>query len=172
MPEQGKKELTEQQKIFCSEWLSNGFKGKDAAITAGYSPKTAENSASRLLSQVKIQDYLSQLKDEREKRTQINADFVLLQAAKIHKRCMQEREQVYEYVNGKKEAVLTEDGEPVYKFDANGAIKSLETIAKHVNIKAFDMPKETKEIDVNFNVSAKDVAKDILFALAKAQKEK
>ncbi len=36
-----KKELTAKQKLFCSNYLSNGFNATQAAITAGYSEDTA-----------------------------------------------------------------------------------------------------------------------------------
>ena len=45
--------LTAKQAIFVQKWL-NTFNGKQAAIAAGYSEKTAEQQAARLLSNVKV----------------------------------------------------------------------------------------------------------------------
>ncbi|MCP4266229.1 MAG: terminase small subunit [Candidatus Brocadiaceae bacterium] len=65
-----KKELTEQQRAFCDEYIRNNFNAKQAAITAGYSEKTAEVKGSQLLSIVKVRDYtknrINELLDNRE----------------------------------------------------------------------------------------------------------
>lgn len=45
--------LTAKQSIFVQKWLQT-FNGKKAAIAAGYSEKTAEQQAARLLSNVKV----------------------------------------------------------------------------------------------------------------------
>lgn len=50
-------EITEKQKKFCQEYLKDN-NGKQAAIRTGYSKKTAESQASRLLSNAKVQEYL------------------------------------------------------------------------------------------------------------------
>lgn len=75
------KKLTEQQERFCREYLKD-LNGKQSAIRAGYSEKTAENQASRLLSNAKVRDLVYKLNQERIKRTEIDADFVLFE----HKR--------------------------------------------------------------------------------------
>lgn len=48
--------LTAKQRRFVEEYCSNGFNATKAAITAGYSVKTAQEQSSRLLSNVIIQD--------------------------------------------------------------------------------------------------------------------
>lgn len=45
--------LTQRQQMFVDEYLVD-LNGKQAAIRAGYSPKTAEVQASRLLTVVKV----------------------------------------------------------------------------------------------------------------------
>ncbi|MBC9178559.1 terminase small subunit [Pseudoroseomonas ludipueritiae] len=50
--------LTEKQRLFVRAYLIDG-NGKKAAIAAGYSPNGAEVAASRLLSQVKVQEALA-----------------------------------------------------------------------------------------------------------------
>lgn len=55
--------LRPQQEQFCREYLSTmPLNGTQAAIRAGYSKKTAESQASRLLSSVKIQERIEELK--------------------------------------------------------------------------------------------------------------
>lgn len=55
------RELTEQQKQFVVELIKNNFNAKQAAISAGYSEKTADSQASRLLKNVKVLEYKEKL---------------------------------------------------------------------------------------------------------------
>lgn len=52
--------LNSKQQAFCREYILDR-NGKQAAIRAGYSPKTAENQASRLLSNDKVKEYVREL---------------------------------------------------------------------------------------------------------------
>ena len=69
--------------------------------------------------------------DERSKVTKINANYVLMQAVKLHERCMQEIEPVMERRDGE----MVPTGE--YKFEHSGAAKALEIIGKHTAVQAF-----------------------------------
>lgn len=51
--------LTPKQKMFVSAYLANGMNATQAAITAGYSKKTAKSQGARLLTNVDIADALS-----------------------------------------------------------------------------------------------------------------
>lgn len=53
--------LEPRQLLFCYEYLRNKFNGTAAAIAAGYSAKTAEVQASRLLSYAKIKQAIEKL---------------------------------------------------------------------------------------------------------------
>lgn len=70
------RELTPKRKRFADEYLCD-LNGKQAAIRAGYSEKTAEIQASRLLSNDKVKEYVAAKMAEREKRTEITQDMVL-----------------------------------------------------------------------------------------------
>lgn len=48
-----------KQKTFVDEYVKNGFQGAAAARKAGYAERTARITASKLLSQANVQDYLS-----------------------------------------------------------------------------------------------------------------
>lgn len=74
--------LTAKQKRFCDEYLID-LNATQAAIRAGYSPKTACEQASRLLANVKVQDEIAIEMAERSKRTGINQDRVLMEIAKM-----------------------------------------------------------------------------------------
>ena len=74
--------LNEKQKRFVSEYIID-LNAKQAAIRAGYSPKTAEVQASRLLSLVKVQTEITKAMEDREKRTGITQDRVLAELSAI-----------------------------------------------------------------------------------------
>ena len=50
-----KGELNDRQRLFCMQYVKNFFHGTKAAIAAGYSENTANEQASRLLTNVNIQ---------------------------------------------------------------------------------------------------------------------
>lgn len=74
--------LNEKQLAFCREYIID-FNQTQSAIRAGYSEKTAGATASRLLTNVKIQAEIKRLVNERAERTGITADRVVQQLAKI-----------------------------------------------------------------------------------------
>ncbi len=74
--------LTEKQQRFVAEYLID-LNGTQAAIRAGYSAKTADVQASRMLGNVKVQQAISEAMAERSKRTGVNQDRVVLELAKI-----------------------------------------------------------------------------------------
>ncbi|MFC2476107.1 MAG: terminase small subunit [Catonella sp.] len=74
--------ISERQKRFVSEYIID-LNAKQAAIRAGYSPKTAEVQASRLLSLVKVQTEIAKAMEDREKRTGITQDRVLAELSAI-----------------------------------------------------------------------------------------
>jgi phage terminase small subunit len=74
--------LKDKQLAFCREYIVD-LNQTQAAIRAGYSEKTAGATASRLLKNVKIQDEINRLKEERAERTGITADEVVEHLARI-----------------------------------------------------------------------------------------
>lgn len=75
-------ELTEKQKRFCEEYLID-LNATQAAIRAGYSEETARQIGSENLSKPYIEARIQALKEERSKRTEITADNVLKELAKL-----------------------------------------------------------------------------------------
>lgn len=74
--------LTEKQRRFVEEYLID-LNATQAAIRAGYSVKTADQQASRMLTNVKVQQTIALAMAERSKRTGINQDRVVLELAKM-----------------------------------------------------------------------------------------
>jgi len=77
-----KPKLTPKQARFCSEYIVD-LNGTQAAIRAGYSPNAANEIAAALLAKTSIQSSVSELQEDREKRTQITQDKVLSAHATI-----------------------------------------------------------------------------------------
>ena len=80
--------LTTKQQLFVDEYLVD-LNATRAAIRAGYSEKTAEFQASRLLKNVKIEKMLSIRMKARERRTAITHDKVLEDIERIKQNAMQ-----------------------------------------------------------------------------------
>lgn len=76
------KELTAQEQRFVNEYLID-LCLKDAAIRAGYSPRSASVTASRLMNKEKVRDAIEIAMAERSRRCGISQDRVLNELAKI-----------------------------------------------------------------------------------------
>lgn len=76
------KGLSPRVELFCQEYVVDR-NGTQAAIRTGYSPKTAQVQASRLLSNAKVRARINELLEEKSKRTQITSDTVLRELLRI-----------------------------------------------------------------------------------------
>lgn len=74
--------LTPKQQQFVKEYLVD-LNGTQAAIRAGYSPKTAQPQSSRLLLNVMVQRAINEGMRKRAKRVEVNADSVVAELAKL-----------------------------------------------------------------------------------------
>jgi phage terminase small subunit len=59
-----KDELTDQQRLFCMEYVTTFFNGTKAAINAGYAKESATEQASRLLTKDKVKDLVAIYKSD------------------------------------------------------------------------------------------------------------
>lgn len=73
---------TSKKALFVKEYLVD-LNGAQAAIRAGYSKKAAKEQASRLLADVNIKTAIQLEMDKRAKKTEITAEMVLREIAKI-----------------------------------------------------------------------------------------
>lgn len=74
--------LTPKQERFCKEYVID-LNGSQAAIRAGYSKKSANVEASRLLTNDNIVEFIAQLQAKISERLEISADKVVQELAKI-----------------------------------------------------------------------------------------
>lgn len=76
--------LTDQMFLFCQEYVTRGFKDATGAYRAAYpkcSEKSAAQSASRTLKNIKVAGFLTQVQEKAAKKVQLVADHVL---AEVH----------------------------------------------------------------------------------------
>jgi phage terminase small subunit len=123
--------LTNKQKVFCEEYIKDS-NGTQAAIRAGYSVASAQQTAASNMLKHVVKEYIVELQTERSTETKIDAAWVLMSAKKVYDRCMQE------------EAVTDREGSPTgeYKFEHSGANAALGIIGKHIDVQAFLDKKE------------------------------
>jgi len=74
--------LTAKMKRFAEEYIVD-LNATQAAIRAGYSANSAKQIANETLTKPDLQAYIQELMDARSKRTEITADMVLREYAKI-----------------------------------------------------------------------------------------
>lgn len=74
--------MKDRQERFCEEYLKD-LNATEAAKRAGYSKRTAHSSGPRLLENVDIKKYISKLKRKRSEKTEITAEKVLKEIAKM-----------------------------------------------------------------------------------------
>lgn len=75
--------MTPKQKKFAHEYLINGFNATKAAISAGYSKKTARSQGQRLLTNVDISEYVAQKKAKLIDKYEVTEDKLIREMAKI-----------------------------------------------------------------------------------------
>lgn len=105
--------LNDRQKRFADEYLID-LNATQAAIRAGYSKKTANEQAARLLANVSLQEYVQFRAKQREKRTEITQDRVLAELAKV----------------GFKDAADYTDADLKY----SNKLKALELLGRHLGL--------------------------------------
>lgn len=82
------KKLTQQQELFCQQYVID-YNGTQAACRAGYSEKTAEVQASRLLRNVKVLSRVRAIQKERLEKLAVTQESVILKLLEVYDRCMQ-----------------------------------------------------------------------------------
>jgi phage terminase small subunit len=141
---------------FCQEYMKD-LNGAQAAIRAGYSEKGANVKGAQLLAIVSISERIAELMQERQQRTQVTADMVIAELAKIG------FHNVQDFVNGgnsilelkhldanKTAAVsavkttLKADGDLVSEVKFHDKVAALEKLGKHLGIFERDNKQKTE----------------------------
>ena len=174
--------LSPKQKLFVDEYLID-LNAKQAAIRAGYSAKTAERSGPRVLCSVVVQSVLAERIAEREKRTEINADYVLKRLAEIDQmdcldilndngsvKPISKWPKIWrQFISGLDIADIFEgSGEErelvglLKKIKWPDKLKNLELLGKHVSVQAF---KEKMELTGDVRIEVTDARERVLAKL-------
>ena len=144
--------LTDKQELFAREYLKD-LNGTQAAIRAGYSEKTANEQASRLLANVNVQKFVAELKSARVEQTGIDAAYVLRRLVEIDQMdvldILLQNGELKPIKDWPKVWRTTLSGMDVVEMvSADGAallkkikwpdkVKNLELLGKHVSVQAF-----------------------------------
>lgn len=144
--------LTDKQSAFCLEYMVD-LNATQAAIRANYSKKTAGSVGHENLQKPEIQARLAVLIDERSKRVQVDADWVLKQMKDIHeldvidildntgnfKKVTDWTKPWRMYISGMDiQEMLSGDTESITrKIKWPDKVKNLEMIGRHVNVNAW-----------------------------------
>lgn len=139
-------EMTNKQKMFVKEYVKD-LNASQAAIRAGYSEDTAKQIGYENLTKPYIQEAIQKEIDDRTKKVEISAEYVLGSLKQIADRCMQ-AEEVMKYDSEVKDYVSV--GE--YKFDPSGANKSLELLGKYLKMWTDKTETENKNTNVNMTL--------------------
>jgi phage terminase small subunit len=75
--------LPSKQRVFCLEYVGNGFNATRAAKKAGYSAKTADSQGSRLLKNAKVAAAIAAFTGKACAKREITAERVLDEIAKL-----------------------------------------------------------------------------------------
>lgn len=119
MADETKKAITDKQKRFVREWLVD-MNGTRAAIRAGYSEKSAAQTASRLMKDPAVREYRDTLLKEEFDSLGITRHSLAVEVWRVYKRCaavtpvLQWDSNLREYI---------ESG--VWEFNARGCLKAL-----------------------------------------------
>lgn len=123
------KELSPKRARFVEEYLVD-LNAKQAAIRAGYSERSAESQASRLLSNAKVKAVVEAAMAERAKKVGLSQEYVIRNLLEIVERTMQRAP----VLSMKGEQIQDDQGRDVWQFDAKNANKALELLGKHLGM--------------------------------------
>jgi phage terminase small subunit len=126
-------ELKGKQADFVREYLVD-LNATQAAIRAGYSPKTARSIANEILTKPDIQAAIERARQKLAERTELTQDEVIKGIRATIDRCNQS-EAVCD-ANGKPLMVTTPAGNlvPAYRFEPMAVLRGWELLGKHLGM--------------------------------------
>lgn len=162
--------MNPKQERFCREYVID-LNGTQAAIRAGYSEKTANEQAAQLLAKLSIKNKIKELQNKIQERTEITADMVVNELAKIGFSNVQDYissgNEIADIskVDKKKAASVgaietvtktrtvgeTEVTETTTKFKLYDKVKALEQLGRHLGIFEKDNSQKERTVQVNIN---------------------
>lgn len=152
--------LKDKQEMFCREYLID-LNATQAAIRAGYSEKTANRTASEIMSKPDIQNRISELKVQRNDLVGINAAYVLNRLVEIDQMDVLDiltdsgdLKPIADWpkawrttLSGLEVTAMMGDGDSaalLKKIKWPDKVKNLELLGKHISVQAFKEQVEQK----------------------------
>lgn len=119
MAENAAKELTDKQRRFVREWMID-MNGTRAAIRAGYSEKSAAQTANRLMKTPEVRAYRDELLKEEFDALGVTHHSLAVEVWRLYQRCI-EAVPVLAWDSAAKEYVETGQ----WQFNSKGALKAV-----------------------------------------------
>jgi phage terminase small subunit len=142
--------MTPKQTLFVAEYLANGLNATKAAISAGYSEKTANKTGPRMLVNAGIAAAIAKKTGKRLAKLEVTADYVLTTIVSTIERCSQSEQVMFRGV----------PVEGVYMFDPTNVLKGAELLGKYLK-----MFTERVEVDSNHDFEVQDIKQKLLAKL-------
>lgn len=144
--------MTKKQLKFVDEYLKD-FNATQAAIRAGFSRNGASVAGTRMLANASLLSLINQKLELVRVRTNDDDQFNHAEIRKafkaIYDRCMQaEPVMQWDPVEKQMVPVRDENGNAVYQFDANGANRAMENIAKNKGFYELDNTQKRDVIQI------------------------
>jgi phage terminase small subunit len=117
--EEVKKAITDKQKRFVREWLVD-MNGTRAAIRAGYSEKSAAQTASRLMKDPAVREYRDALLKEEFDSLGITRHSLAVEVWRVYERCAAATP-VLQWDSNMRDYIESGD----WQFDSKGCLKAL-----------------------------------------------
>lgn len=141
--------LSQKQKLFCENYVLNGYNATDAYVEAGYAVKkrvTAGKNSFKLLNNAEIQSYIRTLESERDGKFQITKDDILKELGKM---AFGNLNDVVDFEHGK--IVIKQDVDPAKK---RNFLASVSNVSSSVSYSKDGQAK-------SFSITAKDKLKSL-----------
>ena len=140
--------ITPKQEMFCLEYLKDG-NGRQAAIRAGYSAKSAQEQSSKLLSKDKVKAYLRDKMNDAIVSAAVTTEWVVERARQVVLKSSQAI------------PVLDSEGNPTgeYKYDSAGVNGALKILAKYLGMEVATVRHEMQGLGLVLNLSGKPQGK-------------
>lgn len=123
--------FSRRQEAFIREYALD-HNATQAAIRAGYSPKTAKQQGSRLLKNPEISQAIEKADEERRQQVGVEVEWVVSQLVKVYEKSMAGAPKIH---NGVPVLMLV-DGEwqTINEWSPSGANKALELLGRHLGM--------------------------------------
>ena len=173
-------ELNQRQEMFCREYIKD-LNGTQAAIRAGYSPKTADRMAYELLKKPEIQAFVLQSKAERVEEVKVDANYVLKRLIEIDEMDVadimddggdflpiRKWPKVWRTTLSGLDIAIINSGDTeaiIKKIKWPDKVKNLELLGKHIGVGAF-----TEKVDHTSSDGSMSPAKPTRAEILEAQK--